>query len=397
MMVMGGSAVLIPFIEEAHRYGIHVITVDYLPNNRAHEYSDEYYNISVPNKEEVLEVAKKQKIDGISSFACDAGAVSAAYVAEQLGLPYQCTYDAAVILQDKSLFRDFLTKHNFNVPTARGYQYKEECLTDLDSFNWPVIVKPRDSAGSKGVTRVESREQLTYAIKNALHSSINKGYIIEDYIEAKGLPSGAECFFVNGVLKYAAIYDQCFDVKSDNRFVPIGERWPSKTPAKYVDELKLELQRLSDLLHLKTGLYNVEFRISTNDILYIMEVTPRAGGNGLAEMLGYAADINLIEEELKNTMGMSNEIHTPMFNPGIHQIYVLHSRFSGLFDQLIIKEPIKSNNLIKESMWIKKGDEVHALAGGNNSIGTLFLRFNNEDDADEFMNNSEEYINILLK
>ena len=71
--------------------------------------------------------AKKLKIDGISSFACDAGAVSAAYVAEQLGLPFQCTYDAAVILQDKSLFRDFLTKHNFNVPTARGYQNEEEC------------------------------------------------------------------------------------------------------------------------------------------------------------------------------------------------------------------------------------------------------------------------------
>lgn len=396
-MILGGGAVLIPFIEAAHRHGFHVITVDYLPNNKAHKYSDEYHNLNIssPHKDEVLQLARKLKIDGISSFACDAGAISAAYVAENMSLPYQCTYETALVLQDKSHFRDFLTKNKFNVPTAIGYSNPDDCKNDLSKFHWPIIVKPLDSAGSKGVTKVNTVAELPNAVDVALASSIKNGYILEDFIEAKDFSSGAECFFVDGELAYIAIYDQVFDPKSDNRFVPTGERWPTKTQTHYIDELKSELQRLSKLLDLRTGLFNVEFRVSKDDTLYLMEVTPRAGGNGLADMLGYAADIDLLEAELRSSMGIVFNVHEPNFKKGVYQIYVLHSRLSGTYNKLVISNELK-HHLIKESMWIDKGDEVHALTGGNHSIGTLFLKFDNDTEADDFVANSEQYVTIDL-
>ena len=125
-MLLGGIRYLLPAIEVAHKHGIHVITVDYLPDNIAHKYSDEYHNVSILDKEAILDLAQELKIDGILSFAVDPGVVTAAYVADQMCLPFTCSYESACILQDKSLFRRFLADNGFNVPNARGYKNAED-------------------------------------------------------------------------------------------------------------------------------------------------------------------------------------------------------------------------------------------------------------------------------
>ena len=227
LMLLGGIRYLLPVIGTAHEMGYYVITADYLPDNIAHKYSDAYVNVSIIDKEAVLKAAQEKQIDGIMSFGVDPGVVSAAYVAEQMGLPFQCSYEAACILQDKSRFRQFLAEHGFNCPKAKGYDDVEDALKDIDCFTWPVIVKPVDSAGSKGVTKVFRKEDLKQACEWALKSSINKHVIIEDFLVAEGRPSGSESFFVDGELKYNAFYDQLFELNSSNPFVPMVEQWPS--------------------------------------------------------------------------------------------------------------------------------------------------------------------------
>lgn len=202
LLLLGGSRYAIPVIETAHKLGIYVITCDYLPDNIAHKYSDEYCNISIIDKEATLEAARNLKIDGVMSFACDPGVVTAAYIAEKLGLPFQCSYESAVILQDKGLFRDFLTKNNFNVPHAKRYTDINEPFSDIDFFTWPVIVKPVDSAGSKGVTRVDSVEELKKAIEVAIDNSHNGVFIIEDFLTFEGYHSSADPFSIDGELKF---------------------------------------------------------------------------------------------------------------------------------------------------------------------------------------------------
>ena len=78
LLLLGGSRYLLPVIEVAHKLGLYVITCDYLPDNIAHKYSDEYINVSIIDKEKVLETAKANKIDGIMSFATDPGVTTAA-------------------------------------------------------------------------------------------------------------------------------------------------------------------------------------------------------------------------------------------------------------------------------------------------------------------------------
>ena len=96
LLLLGGSRYLLPVIEAAHKLGLYVITCDYLPDNIAHKYADEYCNVSIIDKETVLEAAKRLNINGVMSFACDPGVVTAAYVAEKLGLPSCGSYKSVI-------------------------------------------------------------------------------------------------------------------------------------------------------------------------------------------------------------------------------------------------------------------------------------------------------------
>ena len=397
LMLLGGLRYLLPVIEAAHRHSIHVITVDYLPDNIAQRYSDEYHNVSIIDKDAVLALAQELQIDGIMSFAVDPGVVAAAYTAEKMGLPFQCSYEAACILQDKSRFRKFLADNGFNVPNARGYSEGDDALKDIDYFNWPVIVKPVDSAGSKGVTRVDAPADLTAAIAHALDCSPSRHYIIEDFLEKAGPSMGDECFVVNGKLLYNAFYDQFFDNEAQNPYAPSGEYWPSAMGQDREQEFKDELQRLIDLLGIRTGIFNVECRVCTDGKAYLMEVSPRAGGNRLAEILNYAADVDIIEAEVCASVGLPlPDVHEPNYN-GFYAINVLHSEKEGTIQDIHIEPDFEKMHVIEKGPWVKPGDHVSAFTGANQSLGTIFLRFDTREQLDQFVKNPNDCITIITQ
>ena len=397
LMLLGGLRYLLPVIDEAHKLGAYVITADYLPDNIAHKYSDEYCNVSIIDKDAVLAKAKELEIDGILSHAVDPGVVSAAYVAEQMGLPFQTSYKAACILQDKSLFRQFLMENGFNCPHAKGYTRAEEALKDVDYFNWPVIVKPVDSAGSKGVTKVESPEDLPQAIEVALSCSISKNFIVEDFLEKEGFSAGSESFVVDGRLLYNGFYDQYFNDEASNPYTPSAEVWPSIMKQEYQEEIKNELQRLVTLLGITTGLFNVECRVCKNGKAYLMEVSPRAGGNRLAEMLNHAADVNINEAETRKALGFPiGDIHEPNYK-GCFAILVLHSEIEGIYNGITIDNDFRNKHIIEEEIRVSLGDKVSSFSSANAALGTLFLRFETREELATALENQDKWLKIKLK
>lgn len=395
LMILGGLRYLLPVINTAHKLGYYVITCDYLPNNIAHKYSDEYCNVSIIDKEAVLKVAQEKQIDGIMSFAVDPGVVTAAYVAEQMGLPFQGSYKSVSILQDKSKFRQFLSDNNFNVPNAKGYNNLDAALADVNYFNWPVIVKPVDSAGSKGVSRVDSPEYLAQAIEYALSESHNGNFIIEDFLEKDGNTSDSDCFTVEGKLKFCSFSDQRFDVNASNPYTPSAYSWPSTLPQWAQNELKDELQRLMDLLEMRTGIYNIETRLCKNGKPYIMEVSPRGGGNRLSEMLNYSTYTNIIEFAVKAAMGEEIvELSTPNYHDYLAEI-ILHSDKKGIFNSIKISE-CQKDNIVETDLWVKKGDLVESFDGANHAIGTIVVKFNTSEELDSAMNNIKTWCNVIV-
>ena len=396
LMILGGSRYALPVIKAAHALGAYVITADYLPDNIAHQYSDEYCNVSITDKEATLEAARERKIDGIISFACDPGVVTAAYVAEKMGLPSVGSYEAVSILQNKGRFRAFLTKHGFNVPTAKGYTEIEDALRDAELFHWPVIVKPTDSAGSKGVKRVDDPAKLRQAMEYALSFSRGKEFIIEDFIVQHGFSSDTDSFSVDGELKFVSFNSQRFDRNAENPYTPAAYSWPSSMTQEHQDELRREIQRLITLLGLKTSIYNIETREGTDGKAYIMECSPRGGGNRLAECLEYATGVKLVENAVRAALGMPTlGVEQRAYN-GCWAEIILHSDRPGIFDSLWIDASI-ADAVYERDLWIEPGTKIGGFSAANEAIGTLVLKFETEERLQEIMREPSRYVKVLLR
>ncbi len=396
LLLLGGSRYLLPVIKVAKELGIYTITCDYLPDNVAHKYSNEYHNVSITDKEAVLALARNLKIDGVMSFACDPGVVTAGYVAEQLGLSGAGPYESVSILQNKNKFRAFLKEHGFNVPMAKGYTSIEDALKDTNLFHWPVIVKPTDSAGSKGVTKVELPENLRASIEYALQFSRGKEFIIEDFLEKKGCSSDSDCFSINGELAFVSFSAQRFDEHANNPYTPSAYSWPATISEKNQRELKSEIQRLLKLLNMQTSIYNVETRECVDGKAYIMEVSPRGGGNRLSEMLRYATGVDLIKNAVLASVGMPLDKMIECKYDGYWAEIILHSTKQGIFEKLLISEEIK-DMVVETDLWVKQGDKVEGFAGANEAIGTLVLHFEKQEMLNQIMSNLERHIEIKVR
>ncbi len=390
LLLLGGAHYLLPVIREARALGIYVITCDYLPDNAAHKFSDEYRNVSIIDKEAVLEAARELSIDGVMSFACDPGVTTAAYVAEKLGLPFAGSYEAVSILQDKGRFRAFLHDNGFTVPWARRYTEKAAALADAGSYPWPMIVKPVDSAGSKGVTRVDTPEALSAAIDHALDFSFGGAFIVEQFIQQRGFSSDTDCFSVDGKLVYCSFDEQRFDPKAENPYTPAAYTWPSSMPDEIQAELRGELQRLITLLGLKTSVYNIETRQGTDGRAYIMEVSPRGGGNRLCEVLEMATGTKLIQNAVKAAVGLEvDEMRDPVYRGHWAEI-ILHSDREGAFEALWI-DPAARPFVAEEQLWVDPGEHVERFSGANKAVGTLVLNFPDRETLERYMSDDGWY------
>lgn len=396
LMLLGGIRYLLPVIKAAHEQGYYVITADYLPNNIAHQYSDKYVNVSIIDKEAVLKVAQEEQIDGIMSFGVDPGVVTASYVQNQMGLPSFGPFESVEILQNKDRFRNFLTINGFNVPKAKGFSSVEDAMSEIYWFPWPCIVKPTDSAGSKGVNRVDKPEDLRPALEYAFDHSINGRIIVEEFLDKKGCSSDTDSYAENGILRFVSYSAQRFDADATNPYTPAAYSWPSTFTKEEEDYLTSEIQRLITLLHLKTAVFNIEVRVGTNGKPYIMELTPRGGGNRLCEMLRYATGVDMITAITRAMVGDEPEkIEQKPYNGHWAEI-ILHADTNGIFDHLEISNDL-SAEVIEKDLWVKQGDIVESFEGANNAIGTLVLKFQTAKELEHAITHQRDWLKVVVK
>lgn len=396
LMLLGGIRYLIPVIEAAHEQGYYVITADYLPDNVAHKYSDKYVNVSIIDKEAVLKVAQEENIDGIMSFGVDPGVVTASFVQNKMGLPSFGPYESVEILQNKDKFRAFLTENGFNVPWAFDFRSKEEAWQTRSKFFYPLIVKPTDSAGSKGCRRVNRESELIAAIDYAFEYSLSGHIIIEEFLEKKGCSSDSDCYSVNGKLKFISFSAQRFDTEALNPFTPSAYSWPSTFTQKEEEYLTNEIQRLLTLLGMKTCVYNIETRIGINNKPYIMEVTPRGGGNRLCEMLHYATGVDLITAITRAIVGDEPEIIEQKPYNGNWAEIILHADKDGKFIGLDIDSSLPAE-IIEEDLWVASGDFVHGFEAANDAIGTIVMKFKEIKGLENVLNTSSKWFKVLTQ
>jgi biotin carboxylase len=382
LLALGGSRLVMPIIETAHGLGHRVVTCDYLPDNYAHQHSDEYRNVSITDHEAVLTTAKDVGADGVLSWAADPGVLAAAYTAEELGLPFQASFSATNILQDKALFRAFLQDNDFPSPIANTYHSVPEAAAEAKALAYPVIVKPTDAAGSKGVSRVDKPAELSSAVQHALAYSQKGIVVVETYIERYGRQISAEGFIVDGHWHYIGFMDQLFDERGPNPYAPVGNILPSQMDRAILDRLNRDLTRVAEILKLTTGIYNIESRVSIDGTPYILEISPRGGGNRLAEFIRSATGVDLIKATVEASLGAPV---TSDFKPDISGTWVqqiLFSRTRGTYAGVHIDSAFERAHVREMAEWAKPGDAVEPFGHASFALGSAFQQFATYEDAE---------------
>lgn len=400
IFLLGGSAQQVIAIKTAKELGYYTVLCDYLPDNPGQYVADKYYNASTTDVEAVYEIAKSEQVNGILAYASDPAALPAAIVAERLGLPSNPAKSVEV-LGLKFPWRQFLHEHGFACPKFYSFHPDssfEEIKENCTDFTFPVVVKPTDSSGSKGVTRLDSWEGFEKAVTWADSYSRNKVLLIEEFIQ-RGFPAviGGDIFVWDGKI---VLYGEMLCLRDTERspLIPIGEQLPSGLNKKQQTNIHNELQRIVTALDIRFGELNIEIILDKNDNVHFLELGPRAGGNMIPIQLGDAFGIDLVKANVQAAMGEKPEfLQEPVKPlPGFYLHYVLHSYEAGVFKGIAIDESI-SKNVYRQVLYKKEGDPVDVFDGAGKALGIVFLHFDNAEQTEHFCKNHDTLIKNIIE
>ena len=396
ILMLGGSVYQTYAIKEAVRQGCYVITCDYLPQNPGHKFSHEYHNVSTTDKEAVLSLARRLKVDGIVAYASDPAAPTAAYVCEKLGLPTS-PYKSVEILSKKHLFRKYLADNGFNVPKANSYTCYEDAEKDLASFHLPVMVKPVDSSGSKGINKLTEKSQLKSFFEDALSYSRDKIVLIEEFIVKKGPQISGDAFSVDGKLVFHCLGNEFYSSKVDKDFAPLGECWPTIMPREVIDQLIAELQRLISLLGMKSNAYNVEALYGEDGKIYLLELGARSGGSLIPQVTALATGVDMVPYVIKAALGEDCSSLKMAPVKGYWSNYMAHSNETGLYDGIEYQKEFGKKHIVDYVTDTRLGDMVHKYRDAQDCVGELILKYDSQEEMFDVIENMDRYFKIKTK
>lgn len=394
--MLGGSAQQVIAIKTAKQLGYYTVLCDYLPDNPGQYEADKFYAVSTTDADAVYWVAREEKVDGILAYASDPAALPAAMVAEKLGLPTNPSESVAV-LGVKHKFRQFLAEHGFACPKVYTFHPNddmEEIKVAVKDFSFPVVVKPTDSSGSKGVSILKDTRDLDKAIGEASGYSRNKTLIIEEFIESS-FPAviGGDIFVWNGkIILYGEM--SCLRDDDGKGLIPIGKKKPSGLNDNQVQRVHHELQRLISMLDIRFGEMNIELLLDRNDNVHFLEVGPRAGGNMIPLQLSDAFGTDLVKANVLVAMGEDPQIEG-MPQEGCFVTYVLHSHKDGIFSGVDFSSEI-APYIYRKVIYKREGEPVEIFDGAGKAIGIIFLHFHNERQVEDFCEHKDELVKVIL-
>lgn len=378
IMLLGGSNAQVPAIEMASQLGLRTVLCDYLPDNPGRTLADSYYPVSTTDKEAILQVARDEEVAGIVAYGSDPAAPTAAYVARELGLLGN-PYGSVAMLCDKAAFRTFLESNGFNSPRffKIGSNFPlDQIRVAAKKLLGPLVVKPVDSSGSKGVSVVESSDGLRDAVASALPHSRKGEVIVEEFVRVG--PCGiveAEIFVVDGVVSSWVLMQSIRD-QGSNPLVPSLSIHPPRIAKSVENKIRQEIQKLVVRSGIRNGPMNIEMAIDCEERVFFLDVGPRNGGNMLVRFVSLVSGKDIAKATLLAAME-GVEFHDVEYdgNPSSRWVqHILGSARQGRF--LGFREDYLScPYLVENHQLSKRGDVIPAFEDASGALGISFLKF----------------------
>ena len=306
VVIIGASDFQNPLILKAKEHGYETHVFAWKNNEIGEKTADYFYDISINEKEQILEKCKEIKPCAVCSIASDLAVTTVNYVAHNLGLVSN-NPKYSKICTNKYKMRQALEKGNINVPkylkTGKNLQ-----LSKIAEFNYPLIVKPTDRSGSRGVTLINDSKEIKAAIDNAISYSYEKKAIIEEYID--GDEYSCECISYKGKHHLLAITKKY--TTGAPHFIETAHIEPSGLNDEMIKNVEEEIFKALDVLHIEYGASHSEFKINNKGQIKIIEIGARMGGDCIGsdlvqistghDFVQYVLDVSLGKElKLKET------------------------------------------------------------------------------------------------
>lgn len=236
------------------------------------KHADHFYPISIVEKEQILEECRRIQPDGIISIASDLASITVNYVAEHLGLTGN-GLDSAILSTNKYKMRRAFEK---NCDPSPKY-YRSDEITDaiLSQLNFPLIVKPVDRSGSRGINKIQRKEELSEAIRAAEELSFDNKAIVEEYVE--GQEYSVEYISYNGKHTFLALTKKY--TTGSPHFIETGHLEPAPVAEHVLKTIQSIVEHALDTLKIKNGASHSEIKVNDDGEIKIIEIGGRMGGD----------------------------------------------------------------------------------------------------------------------
>lgn len=394
LLFLGGALFQLPALKRAKELGCHLILVDGNPTVPGRSFADEFLTISTIDKEEILKAAIAGKIDGVMTYASDSSVGSVAHVAQQLGLPGNPP-ESALTIRRKDLFRDFQSRAGLPHPAYFAARTMEDVVKSIANLTFPLVVKPVDSAGTKGQSVIYSKNELERALTYALNHSREKIAVFESFIPSEIMELDGDVWFHNHRLSFRHYGHNHFQ-KNRISNVPLGEIFPAFMGDDLALKLDAQLNKVIEGLDLSTGCMNFDALV-WNDEVYIIDIGLRNGGNYVPDLIKLSTGFDLTAAAIFSALGEeypSEQLFCE--NPAPVASFFIGSRFGGIFKGVTFDESI-SSFVVETRMFLENGDVIQPFTRSDLAAGIAFMKFPDQDTLKRVMNNIEDLTNLCVK
>jgi biotin carboxylase len=391
VLILGASKYYLKSIQSVMNAGYHVIVADKNPNADAFKVADEFEVCDTIDKEGILSVAQKHKINGIVSVN-DFGIPTAAYVAAKMNLP-GISEEVAFLATDKQAMRKKWLEVGVPCPQVEIGTSEMEIKAAVKKVGYPCVLKPAHGigGGSRGVVVVRNESELDKGIEFSQSFYDDKETLIESFIESE-YEHSAECLVYNGEVYILAVSDK---VKAPMPYrVDTNVLYPSLVTGKRLEELKKVVTKSILSLGITTGAAHVELATTKNGFS-LFELGARCGGGGTPEPIcTHVSGVNQFLEQVKILVGDTNiNLHAKSENPCNYNFVILKpgkiKKIEADLDS-ILKHP----DVLDAGMIAQEGQVIERLATGSDRGGFIITKGRTREEAWDIGKQLEQLIHV---
>lgn len=317
--VIGANEPSLAFYRQAKALGYQIIGIAWAKGAICKKYCDKFYPISFMEKDQVVEICRKEKVDGIISFSLESALPTVAYVAKKLGLVSN-SEESIKLTQSKFAQRQALEKAG--IPVPKYYLIESEADLEKVQCRFPVIVKPVDSGGSQGICKVEKPGDLLKSYKYAVVYSRTLKAIVEEFVD--GREFSVEYISHQGKHYFLQITDKV--TSGAPRFVEMQHHQPADIPESVWNRIKAMVEGVLTALKIENSASHTEIKWNSNDELFIIETGARMGGDYISsDLVRLSTGYDFVEGAIKLAVG---KFEVPVFSKPMHSGVYFYSKLA---------------------------------------------------------------------